>query len=85
MTDWERGTHSEFIRPSWASEASPTLGCSIEISHDIYIYSRRQYKVSVSYRLLTVPYFKKTPNALVTVPFYSAGRDTILLLYAIRI
>ena len=22
-------------------------------------YSRRQYKVSVSYRLLTVPYFKK--------------------------
>ena len=24
--------------PSWASEASPTLGCSIEISRDIYIY-----------------------------------------------
>ena len=23
---------------NWASEASPTLGCSIEISHDIYIY-----------------------------------------------
>ena len=23
---------------SWASEASPTLGCSIEISRDIYIY-----------------------------------------------
>ena len=22
----------------WASEASPTLGCSIEISCDIYIY-----------------------------------------------
>ena len=22
----------------WASEASPTLGCSIEISHDIYNY-----------------------------------------------
>ena len=22
----------------WASEASPTLGCSIEISRDIYIY-----------------------------------------------
>ena len=22
---------------NWASEASPTLGCSIEISHDIYI------------------------------------------------
>ena len=22
----------------WASEASPTLGCSIEISHDICIY-----------------------------------------------
>ena len=23
--------------PNWASEASPTLGCSIEISRDIYI------------------------------------------------
>ena len=23
---------------NWASEASPTLGCSIEISHDIYIF-----------------------------------------------
>ena len=23
---------------SWASEASPTLGCSIEISRDIYVY-----------------------------------------------
>ena len=23
---------------SWAREASPTLGCSIEISRDIYIY-----------------------------------------------
>ena len=22
----------------WASEASPTLGCSIEISRDIYMY-----------------------------------------------
>ena len=22
---------------NWASEASPTLGCSIEISHDIYM------------------------------------------------
>ena len=36
--------HSNFIeveninRPNWASEASPTLGCSIEISRDIYIY-----------------------------------------------
>ena len=24
---------------NWASEASPTLGCSIEISRDIYIYT----------------------------------------------
>ena len=23
---------------NWASEASPTLGCSIEISRDIYVY-----------------------------------------------
>ena len=26
------------LLPNWVSEASPTLGCSIEISHDIYIY-----------------------------------------------
>ena len=26
------------IERNWASEVSPTLGCSIEISHDIYIY-----------------------------------------------
>ena len=25
----------------WASEASPTLGCSIEISRDIYMYVGR--------------------------------------------
>ena len=46
-------------------------------------YSRRQYKVSVPCRLPTVLYLKKTPSK--TVPFYSAGRDVILLLYAIRI
>ena len=46
-------------------------------------YIRRQYKVSVMYRLPTVPYLKKMPSK--TVPFYSAGRDAILLLYAIRI
>ena len=39
-------------------------------------YSRRQYKVSVSYRLPTVPYFKKKPSK--TVPFYSAGRDAVI-------
>ena len=27
-----------FLVYYWASEASPTLGCSIEISRDIYIY-----------------------------------------------
>ena len=28
-----------YSKYNWASEASPTLGCSIEISHDIlYIY-----------------------------------------------
>ena len=26
------------VANNWASEASPTLGCSIEISRDIYIY-----------------------------------------------
>ena len=33
-------------RHYWASEASPTLGCSIEISCDIYIYI--VYMLSVS-------------------------------------
>ena len=28
----------EVDRDNWASEASPTLGCSIEISRDIIIY-----------------------------------------------
>ena len=27
------------LTSNWASEATPTLECSIEISHDIYIYS----------------------------------------------
>ena len=27
-----------FLVHNWASEASPTLGCSIEISRDIYMY-----------------------------------------------
>ena len=27
-----------YMRANWASEASPTLGCSIEISRDICIY-----------------------------------------------
>ena len=29
---------SEITYSNWASEASPTLGCSIEISRDIYIF-----------------------------------------------
>ena len=35
-----RSTHKclNIYYPSWASEASPTLECSIEISRDIYIY-----------------------------------------------
>ena len=32
----------------WASEASPTLGCSIEISRDIYIYVCRYVCLSWS-------------------------------------
>ena len=28
----------EIPKTNWASEASPTLGCSIEISRDIYMY-----------------------------------------------
>ena len=47
-------------------------------------YSRNQYKVSIACHLPTVPYFKKkTPlkRLAMTVPFYSAGRDAILLVY----
>ena len=32
------GQKSQVKENYWASEASPTLGCSIEISRDIYIY-----------------------------------------------
>ena len=32
---------------NWASEASPTLGCSIEISRDIYMYVGRYVCMSV--------------------------------------
>ena len=28
------------VTNNWASEASPTLGCSIEISRDIYMCAR---------------------------------------------
>ena len=31
-------THLLKLFHNWESEASPTLGCSIEISRDIYIY-----------------------------------------------
>ena len=31
---------------NWASKASPTLGCSIEISRDIYICCRYVYRMS---------------------------------------
>ena len=34
MGNWEVSGISNI----WASEASPTLGCSIEISRDIYMY-----------------------------------------------
>ena len=38
---WRQLAHHQLMSqqgPHWASEASPTLGCSIEISRDIYIY-----------------------------------------------
>ena len=48
----------------------------------ISTYTRRQYKVSVTCHLPTVPYLRKTPlkRLAMTVPFYSAGRGAILLL-----
>ena len=39
---------------NWASEASPTLGCSIEISRDIYIYvtgSEKRYIVAHIFKI----------------------------------
>ena len=36
------------VANNWASEASPTLGCSIEISRDIYIYVCRYVCLSWS-------------------------------------
>ena len=38
---------------NWASEASPTLGCSIEISRDIYIYICCRYVSYVKSRGIT--------------------------------
>ena len=32
------GVSDRYLSHCWASEASPTLGCSIEISRDICIY-----------------------------------------------
>ena len=32
------GTILSVYKTYWASEASPTLGCSIEISRDIYMF-----------------------------------------------
>ena len=37
----------------WASEASPTLGCSIKISRDIYNVVGMSYVVCLSYVKLT--------------------------------
>ena len=37
-TFWGMGSlRNHAFRDYWASEASPTLGCSIEISRDIYL------------------------------------------------
>ena len=42
MTSWSSSIKIWFFQASrmhnWESEASPTLGCSIEISRDIYMY-----------------------------------------------
>ena len=51
LTPFQEGTYHKLLAPKkskfckhggkqvyWASEASPTLGCSIEISRDIYMY-----------------------------------------------
>ena len=42
---------------NWASEASPTLGCSIEISRDIYILNIQPFRVEYRYILSKVGIF----------------------------
>ena len=54
---------------NWASEASPTLGCSIEISRDIYIYiyiyTRKM--VTIKKRAGVIPYsFSSSSIALLS-------------------
>ena len=46
---------------NWASEASPTLGCSIEISRDIYMYI--YIYVCLSYVKLTAWAELRSPRA----------------------
>ena len=41
---------NEWVCNSWASEASTTLGCSIEILRDIYIIVRLRYREFTSFR-----------------------------------
>ena len=49
-----RTTTRKMVPHNWASEASPTLGCSIEISRDIYMsVCRMSYVVCPFYVKLT--------------------------------
>ena len=57
---WESCTSLMHLLVSyWASEVSPTLGCSIEISRDIYIYIYIYVCMSVCLRLFMVNPYKK--------------------------
>ena len=49
---------------NWASEASPTLGCSIEISRDIYIFTR--IMVTIKKRAGVIPYSFSSSIALLS-------------------
>ena len=57
---------------NWARETSPTLGCSIEISRDIYIYVCRSVGLSKGN-----PY-KKTNTRMLKVSFVSLKQSATL-------
>ena len=55
MIRFKRGVSGDILAIfNWASEASPTLGCSIEISRDIYIYLRASERSERSEHIVVV-------------------------------
>ena len=69
---------------NWASGASPTLGCSIEISRDIYIYMLSVCRMSVVCQINCVDGITYGPCACSKSFFGGSTSDTrvIHFLYA---